>query len=299
MWLALAFVSAFFLGCYDICKKKSVDRNAVIPVLFLNTLFCSFLLLPLVLISKASPDTLSGTIGYVPSVSLETHGYIFIKSIIVLTSWMFGYFAIKHLPLTITGPINATRPVMTLLGALFIFGERLNLFQWIGVIITIASFFLLSLSGKKEGISFHKDKWISFMVLVAVAGAVSGLYDKFLMQQFSSTAVQYWFNTYQCLLMLIVLITLWYPKREKTTPFKWKWSIIPVSVFLTIADFVYFYALTDSDAMISIVSMVRRSSVLVSFSGGVLFFHEKNLKGKAIDLVLIIVAMFFLYLGTK
>lgn len=299
MWLALAFVSAFFLGCYDICKKKSVDGNAVIPVLFLNTLFCSLLLLPLVLISKVSPDTLSGTIGYVPSVSLETHGYIFIKSMIVLTSWIFGYFAIKHLPLTITGPINATRPVMTLLGALFIFGERLNLFQWIGVIITIISFFLLSLSGKKEGISFHKNKWIFFMVLASVAGAVSGLYDKFLMQQFSSTAVQYWFNTYQCLLMLIVLLTLWYPKREKTTPFQWKWSITLVSVFLTIADFVYFYALTDSDAMISIVSMVRRSSVLVSFAGGVLFFHEKNLKGKAIDLVLIIVAMFFLYLGTK
>lgn len=299
MWLALAFVSAFFLGCYDISKKKSVNENAVIPVLFLNTLFCSLLLLPLVLISKISPDILSETIGYVPSVSIETHGYIFIKSVIVLTSWILGYFAIKHLPLTITGPINATRPVMTLLGALFIFGERLNLYQWIGVVITIISFFLLSLSGKKEGISFHRNKWILFMLLAAIAGAVSGLYDKYLMQRFSSTAVQYWFNTYQCILMGIIMIILWYPKRKSNTPFQWRWSIILVSVFLTIADFVYFYALTDPDAMISIVSMVRRSSVLVSFAGGVLFFHEKNLKGKAIDLVLIIVAMFFLYLGTK
>lgn len=299
MWLILAFVSAFFLGCYDICKKKSVNKNAVIPVLFLNTLFCSLLLLPLVLISRFSPDTLYGTIGYVPSVSIETHGYIFIKSVIVLTSWIFGYFAIKHLPLTITGPINATRPVMTLLGALFIFGERLNLYQWIGVIITIVSFFLLSLSGKKEGISFHKNKWIIFMIFASIAGAASGLYDKFLMQQFSSTAVQFWFNSYQCLLMLIILLVLWYPKRRSTSPFEWRWSIILVSVFLTIADFVYFYALTDPDAMISIVSMVRRSSVLVSFAGGVLLFHEKNLKGKAIDLALIIIAMFFLYLGTK
>lgn len=299
MWLILAFVSAFFLGCYDICKKKSVNENAVIPVLFLNTLFCSLLLLPLVIISRVSPGLLYGSIGYVPSVPIETHGYIFIKSVIVLTSWIFGYFAIKHLPLTITGPINATRPVMTLLGALLIFGERLNLYQWIGVIITIISFFLLSLSGKKEGISFHKNKWIFFLILAAIAGAASGLYDKFLMQQFSSTAVQFWFNSYQCILMVIVLLVLWYPKREKTTPFKWRWSIILVSVFLTIADFVYFYALTDPDAMISIVSMVRRSSVLVSFAGGVLLFHEKNLKGKAIDLVLIIIAMFFLYLGTK
>lgn len=299
MWLALAFVSAFFLGCYDICKKKSVQGNAVIPVLFFNTLFCALLLLPMVLISSAAPQILAGTMFYVPSVPIETHAYIFIKSVIVLSSWILGYFAIKHLPLTITGPINATRPVMTLVGALIIFGERLNLYQWIGVLLTIVSFFLLSLSGRKEGIRFYKDKWILFLLLAAVLGAVSGLYDKYLMQRFSSTAVQFWFNTYQCMMMFVIMMILWYPKRKKSTPFNWRWSILLVSLFLTAADFVYFYALTDTDAMISIVSMVRRSSVLVSFIGGVVLFHEKNLKGKAIDLLLIFIAMFFLYLGTK
>lgn len=299
MWLILAFVSAFFLGCYDISKKTAVNGNAVIPVLFYNTLFCSLLLAPFLIVSQAAPALLEGTIFYIPTVSIETHGYIFVKSVIVLSSWILSYFAIKHLPLTITGPINATRPVMTLVGALLIFGERLNLYQWIGVIITIISFFLLSISGKKEGINFHKNKWIIFIFLAAVLGSLSGLYDKYLMQRFSSTAVQFWFNTYQCILMAIIMMIIWYPKREKTTPFQWKWSILLISVFLTIADFVYFYALTDPDAMISIVSMVRRSSVLVSFAGGVILFHEKNLKGKAIDLILIIIAMFFLYLGTK
>ena len=299
MWLALAFVSAFFLGCYDINKKMSVHNNAVIPVLFLNTLFCTLLLSPLFLISRFSEETLSGTIYYVPTVTLEAHAYIILKSIIVLSSWIFGYFATKHLPLTITGPINATRPVMTLVGALLIFGERLNLYQWIGVLLTIVSFFLLSATGKKEGINFRQNKWILFIFIAAVLGAISGLYDKYLMQKFSSTAVQFWYNLYQCIMMFVVLIILWYPKREKSTPFSWKWSILLVSLFLTIADFVYFYALADPDAMISIVSMVRRGSVVVSFIGGVLFFHEKNLTGKAIDLVLIIIGMFFLYLGTK
>lgn len=299
MWLALAFVSAFFLGCYDICKKKSVNENAVIPVLFFNTLFCAVLLLPMVIISRISPESLDGTIFYVPAVSIETHGYIFVKAVIVLSSWILGYFAIKHLPLTLTGPINATRPVMTLVGAMLIFGERLNLYQWIGVILTIISFFLLSISGRKEGIKFHKDKWIIFLMLATILGAASGLYDKFLMQRFSSTAVQFWFNSYQCIMMFIIMMVLWHPKRKKSTPFNWRWSILLVSVFLTVADFVYFYALTDPDAMISIVSMVRRSSVLVSFIGGVVLFHEKNLKGKAIDLILIIIGMFFLYLGTK
>lgn len=299
MWLALAFVSAFFLGCYDISKKTSVNGNAVIPVLFLNTFFCTLLLLPLMVISRVAPASLEGSIFFVPAVPVKTHLYIFVKSVIVLASWILGYFAIKHLPLTVTGPVNATRPVMTLVGAMVIFGERLNLYQWIGVILTIVSFFLLSMSSKKEGIRFSNNKWVIFLFLATLLGAGSGLYDKFLMQRFSSTSVQFWFNFYQCLMMGIIMLVLWYPKRSTTTPFHWKWSIICVSVFLTIADFVYFYALTSPDAMISIVSMVRRSSVLISFAGGVLIFHEKNLKAKAIDLVLIIIGMFFLYLGAQ
>ena len=214
MWLALAFVSAFFLGCYDICKKKSVNENAVIPVLFFNTLFCALLLLPMVIISRISPESLDGTIFYVPAVSIETHGYIFVKAVIVLSSWILGYFAIKHLPLTLTGPINATRPVMTLVGAMLIFGERLNLYQWIGVILTIISFFLLSISGRKEGIKFHKDKWIIFLMLATILGAASGLYDKFLMQRFSSTAVQFWFNSYQCIMMFIIMMVLWQDRKS-------------------------------------------------------------------------------------
>jgi len=299
MWLALAFVSAFFLGCYDISKKTSLQGNAVIPVLFLNTMFCTLLLFPLFLLSRFDGGLPGGTVFFVPQVEPATHLFIVLKSVIVLSSWIFGYFAIKHLPLTITGPINATRPVMTLAGALLIFGERLNLYQWIGVSLTIVSVFLLSATGKKEGINFRRNKWIIFMFLAAMLGAASGLYDKYLMQRVSPTAVQFWYNLYQCVLMMAIVIILWYPRRKKSTPFRWKWNILLVSLFLTIADFVYFYALTDPEAMISIVSMVRRGSVLVSFAGGVLFFHEKNLKGKLLDLILIIIGMFFLYLGTK
>lgn len=299
MWLSLAFLSAFFLGCYDINKKMAVNSNAVIPVLCLNTIFCALLLTPLFLLSRLLPDSIEGTIFYVPTIRTTDHLFILVKSCIVLSSWIFGYYATKHLPLTLTGPINATRPVMTLVGAMLIFGERLNAYQWVGVVLTLFSIFLLSGSGKKEGVNFKNNRWILFIFLAAVLGAASGLYDKYLMQSISSTSVQFWYNLYQSLLMLVVLIIVWYPRRTKSTPFRWRWNIIMVSLFLTLADFVYFYALTDPDAMISIVSMVRRSSVLVSFAGGVLFFNEKNLKGKAIDLVLIIIGMFFLYLGTK
>lgn len=300
MWLLLAFCSAALLGFYDVFKKKSLSNNAVLPVLALNTLFSSIIFIPFILLSHFAPQMLQNSIFYVPdSGGWEVHKFILLKSFIVLSSWAFGYFGMKHLPLTIVGPINATRPVMTLVGAMLIFGERLNLYQWIGVFMAVISFFMLSRSGKKEGIDFKHDRWIWFVVLAAVLGAVSGLYDKYLMGRFNNMQVQAWYNIYQLFMMGGVLMFLWWPKRKTSTPFRWDWCIILISVFLSAADFVYFYALSMEDSMISIVSMVRRGSVVVSFLFGAMMFHEKNLKSKAIDLLLVLIGMFFLYLGSR
>lgn len=299
MWLLLAFLSATLLGFYDAFKKQSLKNNAVLPVLFLNTIFSSLIFLPFILLSRYMPECLDGTIVDVPSAGWEEHKYIIIKSFIVLSSWIFGYFGMKHLPLTIVGPINATRPVMVLVGALILFGERLNTYQWIGVILAILSFFMLSRSGKKEGIDFKHNKWIFFVVMAAIMGAVSGLYDKYLMRRLNPMLVQSWYNIYQVFIMCPIILLLWMPKRKESTPFRWTWTIIFISIFLSAADFAYFYALSYDDSMISIVSMVRRGSVLVSFTFGALFFKEKNLKSKAIDLLLVLMGMFFLYLGSK
>lgn len=298
MWIALAFLSAFLLGCYDVNKKMSLNGNAVLPVLFLNTLISSLIFVPFIILSFCT-DYLDGTMLYVPHVSFETHVAVFVKAVIVLSSWIFGYFGLKYLPLTITGPIKATQPVLNLVGAMLIFGERLNLLQWIGVIFAIASFYLLSSSGRKEGIRFTHNKWIFFTVLSVITGALSGLYDKHLMRNMDVMTVQVWFNIYQCIMMIPILMLFWYPRRKTTTPFTWRWNIIFISIFLCMADWIYFYALTFPNSMISIVSMVRRSNVLITFAAGALFFHEKNLKSKAIDLVLVLFGMIFLYLGSK
>lgn len=299
MWLLLAFLSATLLGFYDVFKKQSLKGNAVLPVLFFNTLFSSLIFLPFILCSAFAPSSLEGTLFFVPTAGWEVHRFILVKSFIVLSSWVFGYFGMKHLPLTIVGPINATRPVMVLLGALFLFGERLNVYQWLGVSLAILSFFLLSRSGKKEGIDFKRNKWILFIILAAIMGALSGLYDKYLMKQLHPMLVQSWYNMYQVLIMCPILALLWWPKRKETTPFRWRWTILLISIFLSAADFAYFYALSDQDSMISIVSMVRRGSVIVSFLFGALFFREKNLKSKAIDLLLVLIGMICLYLGSK
>lgn len=304
MWLLLAFLSAFLLGFYDVFKKKSLKNNAVIPVLLLNTFFSSLIFVPFI-ISSAKGWLPEDSLFYTHTYGWAEHKYIILKSVIVLCSWLCGYWGIKNLPITIVGPINATRPVMVLIGALTFLGEHLNAWQWVGVIIAIASFFLMSRSGKKEGIDFKHNKWIVLVLLANVFGAVSGLYDRYLMAPvgvgvgLDKMAVQSWYNIYQFFMMGIMLLVLWFPTRKKTTPFHWDWCIILISVFLSAADFVYFYALSQDDAMISIVSMIRRGSVVVSFLFGAMLFREKNLKSKTLDLLLVLLSMVFLFIGSR
>ena len=344
MWLVLAFVSATFLGFYDTSKKASLKGNAVLPVLFLNTVFSTLIFSPFLLdyiggfgwfsgilldtapfpdcahvlggaqsldtqqlpTSPCSPlaartfnNSLSNSELGATTFVVRAHLLVVLKAFIVLSSWICGYFGLKHLPLSIVGPINATRPVLVLVGATLIFGERLNPYQWAGVLVTILSVFLMSRTGKKENIDFKSNKWIWCLAGAVLMGAVSGLYDKFIMKQLSPMFVQSWFNFYQMIIMAVICGLLWYPKRHQSTPFTWKWSIPLISLFICIADFAYFTSLNDPESMISVVSLVRRSSVIVSFACAALIFKERNLRAKAVDLALILIGMAFIWIGTR
>lgn len=302
-WFFLAVASAVLLGFYDVFKKQSLRDNAVIPVLLINTALSSLIFLPLLSGSQLawiSPESR----WYIPPAPFAHHLFVMGKAVIVLSSWVCAYFAIKHLPLTLVGPINATRPVMTLMGALLIYHEEFNTWQWAGVLLAICSFFLLSRSGRKEGIHFLHNRYILLLVLAAVLGACSGLYDKFLLapvnrggQGLNALFVQSWFNYYQLALMLLIFFFLWWPARQHTTTFSWRWSIVGISLFLTAADLFYFYALSIPGALIAVVSMTRRSSVLVSFLFGAFLLREHNLRSKAIDLALVFLSMLCLCMG--
>lgn len=314
MWLLLSFVSAALLGFYDTSKKAALKDNAVLPVLLLNTLFSTLIFSPFIADSIMGTDMFSGTpfctrpykdaacasaAAFPDGSLLKAHILIIIKSFIVLVSWIAGYFGLKHLPITIVGPINATRPVLVLVGAMLLFGERLNGYQWAGVLLAILSLFMMSLTGKKEQIDFRHDRWIWCVGIATIAGAASGLYDKYIMRDLSPMFVQSWFNLYQLVIMSTVCAILWYPSRHRTTPFRWSWAIPLISVFITAADFAYYNALSDPGAMISVVSLIRRGSVLISFACGVLIFKEKNVKGKVIDLAFVLAGMILIWLGSR
>ena len=297
MWLSLAFVSALFLGLYDVAKKKAVAGNAVAVILLLTTTLSTLLFSPVIISSTFGLGWFSDTMFDYGQQSLQAHAQVMLKACITLSSWMFGYVGIKHLPLTIVGPINATRPVIVLLGALLIFGERLNAMQWVGVVLALFSIFLLSRAGRREGINFVRNRYILYVALAALLGATSGLYDRYLLREIDPMFVQSWFSLYQAVIMCLIVAAMRF--AGALPAFTWRWAIPLITIFLTIADMAYFMALSQDDSMVAVVSMIRRSSVVVSFVCGAVLFGEKNLRSKALDLIFILIGMVFLWLGTR
>jgi transporter family protein len=299
MWVTLALASALFLGIYEVFKKLSVNKNAVIPVLFISTLTSSLIFLPVTVGSVFYPEFFRQIQLFVPEINFTQHTLIFLKSVIVVSSWIMAFYAVKHLPMTIVGPIRATGPVWTLLGAIVIFSEHLNGQQWLGVTITLFFFYMLSTAGKSEGINFSANKWVFLIMAGTFLGAVSGLYDKFLMRRIDRMAVQAWFSFYQVAILFPVLtVTRWRLPKSERTPFYWRWSIPLIGVFLVVADYLYFNSLSYADSMVSIVSSLRRGGVVISFVVGAMVFKEKNILKKALYLAGIMIGILLISLAS-
>ena len=286
MWMYLGLLSALFLGLHNLCKKHAVNNNEAYPVLLGTTFSGLLLLIPIFLLSRFSPEVLMENNLFIPQISWKMHGFIAIKSMIMTASWVLAYQALKHLPITIVTPIRSAGPFFTFIGAIFIYHEKPSFWQWIGFFLIIFSMFLYSQVGKKEGINFKKNKWIFAIIGATFLGASSGLYDKFLIQYqtLAPQTLQFWFCFYVVLMLLIVLSILWFPYKEKRQNFTFKWSIVVVGVLLQLADYFYFKALQDQEALIMLLSAIKRSQILIAVLIGGIIFKEKNKRKKLVPL---------------
>ncbi len=296
MWMYLGLLAALFLGLHNLCKKHAVQGNEVFPVL-LGTVTSGFLfVLSFYVLARFFPDYAAENGYNFQNISWQTHGFIFIKSAIMAASWILAYQALKHLPLTIVTPIRSAGPFFTLIGAMIIYKESPNLYQWVGFFVIIFSVILYSRIGKKEGIIFKSNKWIFAIIGATFLGASSGLYDKFLIQNLSLNpqTLQFWFCLYTILILLVILTITWFPYAEKRKAFKFRWSIIAVGVLLQAADYFYFKALQDPEALIMLLSAIKRSQLIIAVVIGGIIFKEKNKRQKLIPLTGILIGVFLI-----
>lgn len=279
-WVLASLLSALFLGVYQLCTKHAVHGNAVLPVLFWSNVCSAAVWLALVSVNAVllagGGDGLPAGLQ-VADLDWRGHLHLLLKSVIVGGSWVCSYFAVKHLPVSLAAPIRATGPLWTLVGAVLVLGERPSALEFVGMGVTLASFIGLSVAGAKEGVHFHRDRWVWWLVAGTLLGTVSGLYDKHLLGTlgYDAATVQCWFSIYLAVLFLPVAIG-WWRRWWTRNELHWRWSIVGVSFALLAADFLYFDALREPEALVSLVSSLRRGSTLVAFAGGLWFFAEKN-----------------------
>jgi len=276
-WAWLSLTSALFLGCYDICQKHALRGNPVVPVLFGSTATCASVWASLLLLQRSWPGVLpSGLL--VPALSWVGHAQLLLKSAIVAASWLCSYLAVKHLPISLAAPIRATGPLWTLAFALLLLGERPSWLQLLGIATTLTSFLGLSVVGRLEGVHFHRNRWVGYLLLGTLFGAASGLYDKLLLSRLKlgPATVQAWFSIYLVTLFAPLALVWWRKQAPDAAKFELRFTVPLLALCLMVADFAYFTALRDPHGLISLVSSIRRGSTLIAFAAGLLLFKEAN-----------------------
>jgi bacterial/archaeal transporter family protein len=297
-WALLSLTSAVFLGLYDICQKHALRNNAVLAVLFGSTATCASVWATLLLVGRLAPELLPAAL-LVPPLGWLGHAQLLLKSGIVAASWLCSYAAVKHLPMSLASPIRATGPLWTLGAALLLLGERPSALQMLGIGTTLLSFVGLSVIGRLEGVHFHRNRWVAYMVAGTLLGSCSGLYDKLLLGRLSlpPATVQAWFSIYLVALFAPITLSWWRRTPGARQGFEFRFTIPLLAACLMVADFAYFTALRDPAGLISLVSSIRRGSTLIAFGAGLLLFREVNGWKKLPPVVGIVVGIILTLLG--
>ena len=286
-WFPLVLMSAFCLGVYDLFKKSAVRDNSVSLVLFLATLSGSAL--------YVLWAVCGGDFARLLFCTPFEYGMIWIKSCIVGFSWFCIYYSLQTLPISIAAPIRATAPFWGIIGAIILYKEVPTMIQAIGMLLIIAGYYRFSVLGHKEGLSFAKSKGMKLILLSTLTGAMSGLYDKYLLNvlRIEPRIVQLHFSIDLVLLFAVLLVV----RRFVGQPMprlRWSWAIPLTGIFLILADFLYFKALSLPGIYIMQVSLVRRFSCVIAFVLGSLIFREQNIKDKALALFLVMAGVVIL-----
>lgn len=292
MWTLWILSSAVFLALYDLAKKASVRENAVLPVLLVSSAFGTAAYLAALGLSGKMAAVVAASTGR--AVALAG-----IKTLIVSTSWILTYCALRTLPITIATPIRASAPAVVLLLAVFLYGERPAPLQGAGMLLVFAGYWAFSWAGRHEGIDFLRNRAVWYALGGMCCSAVSSLWDKYVLQVQAVPVelMQLWFQL-GLVAVYALLAALDRTLRLDGTPFRWRWSIPAVGVLLAFADWLYFHGLAIPGVPISVGSLMRRFSVVITFLLGARVFHESNLRRKGIALAAVLAGIALMALAS-
>ena len=279
MWIWMALASAVLLGVYDVAKKAALKHNDIYAILLVATGLSALFVSPFLTWGNGAD-----------------HLRLIFKAVLVTASWVSGMIALKLLPITTVSTFKTSRPMFVVVFSIILFGERLNWVQWLGVVAVLVALWLLSVNSEREGISFKGNKGFWALLISVLTGVASALWDKHILAGMHPLFVQSWTNIY--ITALLAVIILLRAARGQKEAFTWDWTLVLIAVLITAADMLYFFSLKEEGSLLSVVSLIRRSAVIITFALGAILFKEKRIAQKAGVLVLMLAGVVLLMLGS-
>ena len=275
LWILFIVIYSLLKGSREGMKKAALKKSSSTEILFFYTLVGLILVLPF------SKDAFSLAPLYI--------FYAFLKALVVCTAWIFAFRALKNMSVSLYGVMDLSRMVFSTALGVFVLGEAFTVNKAIGVSLVILGLLLVNLKKSTSG------KGMSVTVLVAALlncffNAVSGTMDKILMQYMKSSQLQFWFMFFMTVIYGVVILI----RREKISMkcLKNNFWIPLMSLSLIVGDKLLFEANRSPLSEVTLMTVIKQSSVLVTVLTGWLVFKEKNILYKLMCTGIVLTGIF-------
>ena len=273
LWIGLVVFYGLAKGARDGLKKKATQQSGVIEVLFFHTALAFLMTIPF-----------SHNVVGMPSIY---HLWIFIKSFVIFLAWIFTFSSIKKMPVSFYGIMDSARMIFSTLIALMFLGESMTWPKGVGLLLVLSGIIIVNLGnhGADEKV---KAKFLVLSILSCLLNSISGVMDKKLlsMGEIDSSQLQFWFMLYLTVLYGAYILARRIPISIKTV--KTNYWIVLLSALLIIADRALFIANEDPESQVTVMTLIKQSSVIVTVLTGKLFFKEKQFLKRSICTVIVV-----------
>ncbi|SFD63925.1 DMT family transporter [Paracidovorax konjaci] len=280
-WIALGLLAGLVLGTYDFLTKLALKEKTVLEVVFWCSVLGALIWLPFFYMPAPWSGTLQAA-GLAPQrLSPQAQMALLPKSVMMVATWILSYYSVKSLPLSISAGVRASGPLWTALGAVLLLAERLNWWQWLGLAVSMGSYYLFSLIGRREGISFRRNLWVLCMLAATLLSSANALYDKHILAtlQMDLAAVQAYSALQRGGIALLLLPWL-FRDLEVASLVRRNWAVPAIAFAYVLAEYIYLAAVQMEGALISVISVLRRTNLVMVFALSALFFQERFIRQK-------------------
>ncbi|MBQ0051025.1 MAG: EamA family transporter [Treponema sp.] len=293
----MVLVYGIIKGLREICKKKSLEKNSVTEVLLVYTF------LSLIICSPQIPNAMG--------LSLNQYLWIALKAFVIFIAWIAGFKAIKKLPISLCGVLDLSRVLFASFLGVLILGESITIYKGIGLVFVSGGLLFLKFNpfykknseikrgdGSAVIVDQQKKNSNSFFIFLAflssILNAVSGLLDKILMKEMNSSQLQFWYTFFLVAYYAIYALA----RRIKINRSVWKniWVWL-LAVGIIAMDKALFIANGFEESQVTIMTMIKQSSVIVSILSGKFMFKEKHILHKSICALIIVAGILIGIMG--